>query len=312
MDTTQLKPIVEAMIFVAEEPLSETQMLMALAEDGIEKQMLRDCVALIEKEWNEDVNRGIGLVQVAGGYQFRTKPDASNWIRRLNVPKPMKLTGPSLETLAIVAYRQPIVRSEIEKIRGVDSGGVLKTLLERKLIRIVGRQDEPGQPLLYGSTKEFLEVFNLKALADLPTLKDIEELMRERKTATESQAAVVQAADPEELTEIINDDEEEKTELIKKAPEVEEDAERKKEIDKEALSELEQSLKSLRRLEKSIFPNIPGFKEAADPKGDDDAAELLAGPQNASQHEAEPSDEGFQAEPVESVADETLKDDSSF
>ena len=269
METGELKPIIEAMIFVAEEPLTETAILNALQDAGIEKSQVRECLSIIGNEWNEDSNRGLGLSEVAGGYQFRTKSQFAEWLRRLNIPKPMRLSGPALETLAIVAYRQPIVRSEVERIRGVDSGAVLKTLLDRHLLRIVGRQDEPGQPLLYGTTKEFLEIFNLKALGELPTLKDIEDLMRERRTITETKTpatTVTQTEDGEELTEVI-EGEEESTEVIKK-PSVEE--EEKDEKDFEALAGLEQSLKDLRRLERSIFPKeVRDEMEAALGEGED-------------------------------------------
>ena len=262
MDPTTLKPIIEAMIFVADEPLTEGTILAALADGGVERGDVRTVLDMIEQEWNADAARGIGLSQVAGGYQFRTKPMHADWLRRLNVPKPMRLSGPALETLAIVAYRQPIVRSEIERVRGVDSGAVLKTLLERRLLRIVGRRDEPGQPLLYGTTKEFLEIFNLNALNELPTLKDIEELMRERRTLTESAPAPALSAEgeDEEQTEVADlCEDEEETEIIPKRQVADgEEAEDPDEKDMEALSDLEQSLKDLRRLERSIFPKPIG------------------------------------------------------
>ena len=270
MDTTALKPIIEAMIFVSDEPMTEGAIVAALADAGVGKTEVKACIETIEREWNADASRGIALTQVAGGYQFRTKPDHADWLKKLKVPKPMRLSGPALETLAIVAYRQPIVRSELEKIRGVDSGGVLKTLLERRLLRIVGRRDEPGQPLLYGTTKEFLEIFNLNALSELPTLKDIEELMRERRTLTESaspsQGPSIEAAggDEEDLTEVCNiEEDEEQTEIIPKKRILDEDEEEHDEKDMEALSELETSLKDLRRLERHIFPK-PADEDAGD------------------------------------------------
>ena len=113
---------------------------------------------------------------MAEGFQFRTRPEYAEWIKKLKKTKPLALTQPALETLAIVAYKQPVVRGEIEKIRGVDSGGVLRTLLERKLIKILGKKDVPGKPLVYGTSKQFLEMFGLKDLSSLPTLKDMEGL----------------------------------------------------------------------------------------------------------------------------------------
>ena len=250
METHELKSVIEAMIFVSQEPITEKMILSALAETGIEKDEVRECIASIESDWNENAERGVGLAKVAGGYQFRTKEGAADWLRKLSVPKPMRLSAPALETLAIVAYRQPIMRSEIEKIRGVDSGGVLKTLLERRLLRIVGRSQEPGQPLLYGTTNEFLEIFNLNTLKELPTLKDIDDLMRERRAQVQGEQKA--EGDEEDVTEILTEDEEDETEIIRRKPLDEDEEEEKK--DMEALSELEVQLKGIRRLEKVMFP----------------------------------------------------------
>src|SRR5439155_18678611 len=115
--------------------------------------------------------RGIQLHSVAGGYQFRTHPDNASWVQKLHASKPVRLTRTHLETLAIVSYRQPITRPEIDQIRGVDSGGTLKTLMDRSLIRILGKKEEPGRPMLYGTTKDCREFFNLTDLKDLPTLR---------------------------------------------------------------------------------------------------------------------------------------------
>ena len=115
------------------------------------------------------------LNQVAGGYQIRTRPEYMEWIKRLLQPKPLRLSKAALETLAIIAYKQPVIRSDVEHIRGVDCGGVLRVLLERKFIRVLGRKEIAGRPLIYATTKRFLEVFDLKNLKDLPTPKEIEE-----------------------------------------------------------------------------------------------------------------------------------------
>jgi len=275
------------MIFVSEEPLTENGILLALSEDGVEKTLVRECMKAIESEWSESSDRGIQICCVAGGYQFRTKVSCAEWLKRLNVPKPMRLSGPALETLAIVAYKQPIVRSEIEKIRGVDSGGVLKTLLERRLLRIVGRRDEPGQPLLYGTTKEFLEIFNLKTLGELPTLRDIEDLLREHRTKTDSKPLSMESDDeePTEVIENVEDEDEEKeeeAELINRYPLDEDQDVEKKDMD--ALSDLEQNLKSLRRLERNIFPKpLPQAGELA--PGGVNAAEAVQGIQAGEEEE---------------------------
>ena len=118
---------------------------------------------------------GICLQEVAGGFQFRTRSDLSPWIKKLKGLRSL-LTPTSLETLAVIAYRQPVVKSEIDNIRGVDAGGAIKKLLEKKLIRIMGRKDAPGKPMIYGTTKKFLEVYNLQDLSDLPTLQELKEL----------------------------------------------------------------------------------------------------------------------------------------
>jgi chromosome segregation and condensation protein ScpB len=118
---------------------------------------------------------GFFLGEVAGGWQLRSRPEFNEYIKRMLQPSPQRLTKASLETLAIVAYNQPIIRADIEHIRGVDCGGVLRQLMERKLIRVLGRKEIPGRPMIYATTKLFLELFNLKSLKDLPSPKEMEE-----------------------------------------------------------------------------------------------------------------------------------------
>ena len=119
---------------------------------------------------------GFDLVEVAGGWQFRTRPALQEYVTRQIKTKASKFSQSSLETLAIIAYRQPITRAEVEHLRGVDCGGVLKSLLEKKLVKILGKKDIPGRPLIYGTSKEFLETFGLKDLKSLPTLREIQAL----------------------------------------------------------------------------------------------------------------------------------------
>jgi len=126
------------------------------------------------KEEYEDPSKGVELVEVAGGYQFRTKPRWAEWVARLRKAKTVKLSQSALETMAIIAYRQPVIRPQIEEIRGVDCGWILRSLMEKGLIKIMGRKDLPGRPIIYGTTKAFLELFNLNSLADLPSLKEIQ------------------------------------------------------------------------------------------------------------------------------------------
>jgi len=168
-----IKNIIESLLFVAEEPLTVDRLkkILVLAES----KQIRDALDKISTDY-EVRKGGFYLHQVAGGYQIRSRPEYTRWIKRLIQPKPLRLSKAALETLAIIAYKQPVIRSDIEHIRGVDCGGVLKVLLERKFIRVLGRKEIPGRPLIYATTRHFLEVFDLKNLNDLPTPKEIEEL----------------------------------------------------------------------------------------------------------------------------------------
>ena len=166
-----VKNIIESLLFVAEGPLS-IERFKAVLEIGDAK-LIRSALRELAQEY-ETRRGGIFLREVAGGYQLRTRPDYNRWIKRLLQPSPLKISKPALETLAIIAYHQPLIRSDIERIRGVDCGGTLRTLLERRLVRVLGRKEIPGRPLIYATTRQFLEVFDLKDLKDLPTPKEIE------------------------------------------------------------------------------------------------------------------------------------------
>jgi segregation and condensation protein B len=168
-----LKAIIESLLFVADKPMS-VEKLAEIIEEADTKAIRAALEALLEAFSNP--GRGFRLHEVAGGYQFRTHPECQAYIRRMLKPAPSRLSRAALETLAIIAYKQPIIRSDIEHIRGVDSGGVLRVLMEKKLVRVLGRREIPGRPLIYATTKHFLEVFDLKNLRDLPTPKEIEEL----------------------------------------------------------------------------------------------------------------------------------------
>ncbi len=167
-----IKNIIESLLFVAEEPLAIERLTKIIPE--AQTAQIRQALEELAVEY-EARQGGFFLNQVAGGYQFRTRPEHMQWITRLLQPKPLHLSKAALETLAIIAYKQPVIRSDIEHIRGVDCGGVLRVLLERKFIRVLGRRELPGRPLIYATTKRFLEVFGLKNLEDLPTPKEIEE-----------------------------------------------------------------------------------------------------------------------------------------
>lgn len=168
-----LKNIIESLLFVTDNPLSIDRIKNILTQ--VERKEIRNVLEALSAEY-EARKGGFFLREVAGGYQIRTRPEYKDWIRRLIQPKAFRLSKAALETLAIVAYKQPIIRSDIEYIRGVDCGGILRTLLERRLIRVLGRKEIPGRPLIYATTKQFLEVFDLKDLKDLPTPEEIEKL----------------------------------------------------------------------------------------------------------------------------------------
>ncbi|MFC1875914.1 SMC-Scp complex subunit ScpB [Thermodesulfobacteriota bacterium] len=192
-----LKNIIESLLFVAEEPLSIEQInqVLSLPDTKTIRQALNELIADYERRQG-----AFTLHEVAGGYQFRSRPDYVPWIRRLLQPKPSRLSKAALETLAIIAYKQPMIRSDVEHLRGVDCGGVLRMLLERKLIRVLGRKEIPGRPLIYATTKQFLQVFDLKNLKDLPSPKEIEALGIEAMDTDNSEDEIIDAAEPEDDT----------------------------------------------------------------------------------------------------------------
>ena len=168
--------IVEALVFASEGPLTAERILEVLPDT--EKREILELLKGLAQMY--DVRGGgIGLLEVAGGFQFRTRADLAPWIRKLKAGRPAMLSAAALETLAVVAYRQPLVKSEIDRIRGVDVSGALKGLLDKKLVRIVGRKDVPGKPIIYGTTRKFLETFNLKDLSELPTLRELKDLQEQ-------------------------------------------------------------------------------------------------------------------------------------
>ncbi len=173
VDRNLLKSIVEGVIFAHSEPLSADS--LATAIQGTTRDEIQSLLDELEQEYRLR-SRGFVLARVAGGYQFRSLPNVAPWILEMKKVKPSRLSKAALETLAIVAYNQPITRAEIEQIRGVESAGIMKNLLERDLICVVGRKDVPGRPILYGTSRRFLEVFGLTDLASLPPLPDIESL----------------------------------------------------------------------------------------------------------------------------------------
>lgn len=187
-----LKHIIESLIFVSGNPLSVEQIKSVVTEADTKE--IRNCLTELIREY-EERNGGFHLRHVAGAYQFRSRPEYRDYVTRLVQANPLRLSKASLETLAIIAYKQPVIRSDIEHIRGVDCGGIIRTLMEHKLIRVLGRKDIPGRPLIYSTTKRFLELFDLSSLRDLPTLKEIEAFEKEPLEAEETDDRM-----PEEVT----------------------------------------------------------------------------------------------------------------
>jgi segregation and condensation protein B len=174
LDLDELKGAFEALLFVSHDPLSLEKLASVL--EGVPKPSIKTALQSLQAEYDE-TGRGLQIMEVAGGYVMVTRPEQSIYIKRLAKAKPSsKVSRSALEALAIVSYKQPITRADIEKIRGVETSGVLRTLLDQKLIRIVGRQDVPGRPILYGTGKQFLQRFGLRDLRDLPPLKELKDL----------------------------------------------------------------------------------------------------------------------------------------
>ena len=166
--------VLEALLFVVEEPLPLVRLQEVLGDEdpATTEATVRELALALENE-----GRGLMVQEVAGGFRLATRPEAHPWIQRLQQIKPARLSRAALETLAIIAYKQPITRAEIEAIRGVAVDGVMRTLLERGLVRMLGRKAEAGRPILYGTSSAFLEHFGFKDLGDLPSLREIDELI---------------------------------------------------------------------------------------------------------------------------------------
>ncbi|MGO8821512.1 MAG: SMC-Scp complex subunit ScpB [Desulfomonilaceae bacterium] len=173
LTASKLKSIIEGMLFVSSDPINLESIRKAVPEAP--KDLIKTVIDELEREYSER-DRGFNLVRVEGGYQFRSLPGIAPWIQALKDLKPWRLSRAALEALAIVAYNQPVTRNKIEQIRGVESSSSIKNLVERELITVIGRDDIPGRPLLYATTKIFLQVFGLNDLSSLPPLPDIEDV----------------------------------------------------------------------------------------------------------------------------------------
>lgn len=175
MDTQKLKNIVEAALLASGRPMTIEQMqTLFTSEEQPARDALRDAIAALEEDYRD---RGIRVVEVASGWRIQVREEFSGWLSRLWQDRPARYSRALLETLALIAYRQPITRGEIEEIRGVSvSSNIMRTLMERGWVRIVGHRDVPGRPGMYATTREFLDYFGLKKLEDLPSLAEIRDL----------------------------------------------------------------------------------------------------------------------------------------
>ena len=168
----RLDLIIESLLFSADRPLSYSDIQELLPENTRDE---INAALILLRDYYESMERSFILTEVATGFQFRTKPEYSQYLVKMFKVSSSRLSQAATETLAIIAYQQPIMRHEIERLRGVDSGGIVRTLLDKGLVRIMGRKNLPGRPLIYGTTKKFLEVFGLKELESLPKLKEIKD-----------------------------------------------------------------------------------------------------------------------------------------
>ncbi len=183
----RLSRMVEAVLFASQAPVSAAE--LARADEELDEDRVEEAVAELRAEYDRE-GRAFGIYEVAGGYQLLTRPEYVPVLERFDsVPTSSRLSAPALETLAIIAYRQPVGRAEVEEIRGVGSGGVLRTLQERELIEVVGRGEGLGRPLLYGTTRRFLEHFGFRSLEDLPRPDDLPVVLAQHTRETTPDAA---------------------------------------------------------------------------------------------------------------------------
>jgi len=188
-----LKMIIEALLFSSDKPLTVKEIKDCVPD--AERSEIKNSLKVLQHDY-DSLDRSFLLKEVAGGYQFRSRPEYGSYILRMYQKTPNRLSKAAIETLAIIAYKQPIIRQQVERLRGVDVGGILRTLMEKGLIKIMGRKELPGRPLIYGTTKRFLEVFDLKDLSSLPKLKEIKDFASDQFEPT----AVNHEADQEQET----------------------------------------------------------------------------------------------------------------
>ena len=239
LSSEQTKNIIEAALMAAGQPLSIDRMLTLFLD---EQQPSREDIRNVLNELAEEcANRGVELKEVSSGFRYQAKQDYAQWVARLWEEKPPRYSRALLETLALIAYRQPITRGEIEDVRGVSvSTNIIKTLLERDWVKVVGHRDVPGKPSMYATTRQFLDYFNLKNLSDLPTLaeiRDIDSINAELdlvEPGSEYAASDTEAENPDEAAvseqvdmaanDAVEDEEQDSTEAYEELPPLEESA----------------------------------------------------------------------------------------
>ncbi|HBZ86437.1 MAG: SMC-Scp complex subunit ScpB [Candidatus Edwardsbacteria bacterium RIFOXYD12_FULL_50_11] len=183
MDRNEAKRVIEALLFATDTPIAPSKLKSLLGE--LDQKILRQLMTELKVEYERD-GHSFSLVEVAGGFQIYTRPEYAKWVQELfRGKRASRLTAAALETLAIIAYKQPIIRGDIEAIRGVNVDGVMSTLAERNLVAVVGRDERPGKPILYGTTPEFLRYFGLATLSDLPKIEELEEYLKEKEEERE-------------------------------------------------------------------------------------------------------------------------------
>jgi segregation and condensation protein B len=239
MTSSQLRPILEALIYVAEEPISEATLVTLLGKEH--QEAIREGLRILLEQY-QSPECGLEIKEVAGGFKFSTKAEHHEWVRKYvkHHTPPTKLSLASLETLAVIAYRQPITVPEIQEVRGVNAVSVLKTLLDKKLITTAGRKNVVGRPILYRTTKEFLVHFGLKNLDELPSLEEFEDLARSASVSI-AETSVSEETSPESEGDLVPAESSVALPILAEDSLVTAESSTKVEIEPEALESLEES-----------------------------------------------------------------------
>jgi segregation and condensation protein B len=188
VEEDQLDSIIESILFASDRPVSLHQLKLVFKGTNVRTEKIKRALDRLAVELAGS-RRGVTLEEAPGGYQLRTKIDNMNFLTRTLKTRPFKISGPALEVLSIIAYKQPVIKAEIDEIRGVESGHLLRALMEKNLVTFAGKSDKPGRPMQYGTTRKFLEIFGLRSLRELPTLSQIDELLPEGINEDEAEAS---------------------------------------------------------------------------------------------------------------------------